>query len=67
MSAVPKVGGGREPFAGHSGTHAAPGDLPSGCRFNPRCEHRLPVCLDGPPPLVESVADMPTAASAVTN
>ncbi len=35
------------------GTVPSPTDLPLGCHFAPRCEHRMEICLEGEIPLTE--------------
>jgi peptide/nickel transport system ATP-binding protein len=40
------------------GTVPAPGSLPDGCRFHPRCAHAVEACRTGRPPL----ADLPPGA-----
>jgi oligopeptide/dipeptide ABC transporter ATP-binding protein len=39
---------------GSSGDVPSPVDVPSGCRFHPRCPHRMDVC-DGEIPLLKEV------------
>lgn len=52
MDTVPKLTGGELP-------HEIPGhipryiDPPPGCRFNPRCEHIMPICREKKPPFFE--------------
>jgi oligopeptide/dipeptide ABC transporter ATP-binding protein len=29
-----------------------PLQMPSGCRFNPRCPKAMPVCCSAPPPMI---------------
>jgi peptide/nickel transport system ATP-binding protein len=36
-----------------AGSVPAPGTLPHGCRFHPRCRHATDACLTGQPPLVD--------------
>ncbi len=40
------------------GTVPSPTNLPFGCHFAPRCEHRMDVCTEGEIPLIELVNDV---------
>ena len=42
-----------EALAAIPGSVPAPGALPAGCRFHPRCAHATDACRTGDPPLVE--------------
>jgi peptide/nickel transport system ATP-binding protein len=37
-------------LVGIPGTAVAPGERPPGCPFEPRCDHRVPVCAEAMPP-----------------
>ncbi len=40
------------------GTVPSPTNLPFGCHFAPRCEHRMDVCTEGEIPLIELTGDV---------
>jgi oligopeptide/dipeptide ABC transporter ATP-binding protein len=40
------------------GTVPSPTDLPFGCHFAPRCEHRMDICIEGEIPLTELSGDV---------
>jgi peptide/nickel transport system ATP-binding protein len=42
-----------EPLVTIPGSVPAPGTLPDGCRFHPRCRHAADACRTGQPPLVD--------------
>ena len=49
LRAVPKLTGGGIPegIPGRIPEYLNP---PTGCRFNPRCEHAIPICMETKPP-----------------
>jgi oligopeptide/dipeptide ABC transporter ATP-binding protein len=51
LDAMPQIGGGRRPLRAIPGAVPAPGKLPPGCPFHPRCAHARPVCGADAPPL----------------
>jgi peptide/nickel transport system ATP-binding protein len=44
LRSLPKFARRREPLASIPGRVPAPGAMPDGCRFRPRCEHAVPQC-----------------------
>jgi peptide/nickel transport system ATP-binding protein len=52
LGALPRIDRRAERLAVIPGTVPAPSDVPSGCRFAPRCPFRVDRCAE-PPPLVE--------------
>ena len=52
FNAVPKLTGGGIPegISGRIPNYLSP---PQGCRFNPRCPHAMPQCLEGAPPFFD--------------
>ena len=52
FNAVPKLTGGGIPegISGRIPNYLSP---PRGCRFNPRCPHAMPQCLEGAPPFFD--------------
>jgi oligopeptide/dipeptide ABC transporter ATP-binding protein len=52
MEAVPRIGGGRQPLKAIPGAVPAPGDIPPGCPFHPRCARVQTVCKESDPPFV---------------
>src|SRR5579871_5593860 len=53
LNSVPKLSEGLERLTTIPGTVPAPGDLPPGCRFAPRCPMARPECSAAMPALVE--------------
>lgn len=53
LGAIPSLDDDKERLVAIPGEVANPYHLPKGCSFNPRCEHCLGVCMDGPPPMVK--------------
>jgi peptide/nickel transport system permease protein len=55
LASAPLEAGGADAPApqGIRGTVPLPHELPPGCRFAPRCDHRLAACETAPPPLHE--------------
>jgi peptide/nickel transport system permease protein len=55
LASAPLEAGGEDAPApqGIRGTVPLPHELPPGCRFAPRCDHRLAACETAPPPLRE--------------
>ncbi len=55
LASAPREAGGENAPApqGIRGSVPLPYDLPPGCRFAPRCDHRLAACETAPPPLRE--------------
>jgi oligopeptide/dipeptide ABC transporter ATP-binding protein len=49
MSSVPDVAGERRLPSGIPGQPPSLSAPPSGCRFHPRCDHAMPVCVDQHP------------------
>jgi len=49
LEAIPRLGGQRRRLAAIPGQPPSLLDLPAGCRFAPRCPHRMPVCDTYPP------------------
>jgi oligopeptide/dipeptide ABC transporter ATP-binding protein len=49
IASVPDLRHARQPLSSISGAPPDPRDLPSGCRFAPRCPHMLAACNDGQP------------------
>ena len=49
LSAIPRLGAARNRLAAIPGQPPSLADLPSGCRFAPRCPHRMAVCDAYPP------------------
>ena len=49
MGSVPDIGGERRLPMGIPGQPPSLADPPSGCRFHPRCDHAMPVCVDAYP------------------
>src|SRR5690606_41595838 len=35
------------------GVVPSPFDMPTGCRFHPRCQYAKPACAEGQPPLID--------------
>lgn len=52
VASMPQLAVGRERLQVIPGRVPAPGRMPSGCRFNPRCEHRVEDCVSQVPALV---------------
>lgn len=50
INAIPRLTG-KGTFKGIEGRIPSYLNPPAGCRFNPRCEYRMPVCLEKSPPL----------------
>ena len=61
VASIPKASGARARLASIEGTVPGATDLPSGCRFAPRCPSARDVCTLGPPPL-RRIADGQAAA-----
>jgi oligopeptide/dipeptide ABC transporter ATP-binding protein len=53
---LPRLTGGDEPLEPIVGTVPDALAFPSGCRFNPRCPHAMPICREKVPPLRERKA-----------
>jgi peptide/nickel transport system ATP-binding protein len=53
LLSVPDLDGGDEPLLPIEGTVPDAANLPSGCRFHPRCPFAMPVCRTTAPPLAE--------------
>jgi oligopeptide/dipeptide ABC transporter ATP-binding protein len=53
MNSAPKLGGNAGRLASIPGTVPAPGAMPSGCRFHPRCGKAQPECARNAPELIE--------------
>ncbi len=51
LSAIPRLGGGARRLVSIPGQPPSLIDLPTGCRFAPRCSCRMPVCDEYPPTL----------------
>ncbi len=51
MDSIPKLGEKKERLQAIEGQPPDLGNLPSGCRFSPRCPHVLPVCHREEPPI----------------
>jgi peptide/nickel transport system ATP-binding protein len=47
MTAMPQLTGRSGRLATIPGRTPAPGAMPSGCRFHPRCRHAVPACREG--------------------
>lgn len=56
MDSIPKLGEKKERLQAIEGQPPDLGNLPSGCRFSPRCPHVLPVCHREEPP-IETVSE----------
>jgi oligopeptide/dipeptide ABC transporter ATP-binding protein len=57
LRAIPTLATDRtRPLATIEGSVPSIANLPSGCAFEPRCEHRVPECAAALPPLVEVAA-----------
>jgi oligopeptide/dipeptide ABC transporter ATP-binding protein len=52
MRSIPALAEGQARLPAIPGTVPAPGSWPAGCRFAPRCEHAMPECAAGVPPLL---------------
>jgi oligopeptide/dipeptide ABC transporter ATP-binding protein len=52
MEAAPRIGGERQPLRAIPGAVPAPGDIPPGCPFHPRCAQIRTVCGESAPPFV---------------
>jgi oligopeptide/dipeptide ABC transporter ATP-binding protein len=50
LAAIPRTHGPMVRLAQIPGTPPSPTAFPSGCRFHPRCNHRMPICAADPPP-----------------
>ena len=61
VASIPKANGERTRLASIEGAVPGAADLPSGCRFAPRCPLAREVCRTGPPPL-RRVTDGQSAA-----
>ena len=61
VASIPKASGERTRLASIEGTVPGAADLPSGCRFAPRCPFAREICRTGPPPL-RRVTDGQSAA-----
>lgn len=53
INSAPKLGANASRLANIPGTVPAPGAMPSGCRFHPRCSKARPDCSQNPPQLIE--------------
>ena len=53
MAAVPAMGARKRQRIELSGALPNPIDIPSGCRFHPRCPHVMAICRESEPALVE--------------
>ena len=53
LGAIPSLDDDKERLVAIPGEVANPYHLPKGCSFNPRCEHCLEACMEGPPPMVK--------------
>lgn len=53
LGAIPSLDDDKERLVSIPGEVANPYHLPKGCSFNPRCEHCLDACMEGPPPMVK--------------
>jgi oligopeptide/dipeptide ABC transporter ATP-binding protein len=49
LSAIPRLGAARQRLEAIPGQPPALTDLPRGCRFSPRCPHRMAICDEYPP------------------
>jgi oligopeptide/dipeptide ABC transporter ATP-binding protein len=56
LASFPDVNRLAEALVSIPGTPPRLTDLPRGCRFEPRCDVKLPECADIDPPMVESSA-----------
>ena len=61
VASIPKTSGARARLAAIEGTVPGAADLPSFCRFAPRCPSARDVCRAGPPPLREVAAGQAAA------
>ena len=52
MRSIPDENHVRERLGSISGSPPEPGNMPPGCRFQPRCGFSTPACAAAPPPLV---------------
>jgi len=52
FDAIPSIDGPRRRLTPIQGTVPAPGNMPKGCAFSPRCGSAGPACQTEPPPLV---------------
>ena len=52
IASMPQLAAGRERLQVIPGRVPAPGKMPSGCRFNPRCEYSIESCVNRVPALV---------------
>ncbi|MDR1194770.1 MAG: ABC transporter ATP-binding protein [Peptococcaceae bacterium] len=53
LAAIPRIGGGRQPLRAIPGAVPAPGEMPPGCPFHPRCAQARDICGQNAPPLAE--------------
>jgi oligopeptide/dipeptide ABC transporter ATP-binding protein len=53
LEAIPNAGRDGAPFRPIPGSPPDLGNLPTGCRFAPRCRYRREICLTTPPPMVQ--------------
>jgi len=57
MNSTPKIHEIRDALESIRGTVPAPGEMPRGCRFSPRCRHAVDKCRNEAPVLQELCAD----------
>ncbi|MCU4926796.1 ABC transporter ATP-binding protein [Halobacteria archaeon AArc-dxtr1] len=64
LSSTPRLGDATDRLRTIPGTMPAPADLPTGCRFHPRCPYAEPACTEREPPLLdpETGAEAPPGA-----
>ncbi len=53
IASVPKLGQNTQKLASIRGNVPDPSQMPIGCKFAPRCDKAMPVCLEKEPPLIE--------------
>jgi oligopeptide/dipeptide ABC transporter ATP-binding protein len=53
LRAMPQLGTRGERLAAIPGSPPMPWEMPSGCRFHPRCAYAEDACAEGPVPLVD--------------